>query len=620
MNKRLVLGLSVLALAGCSQADGGGSSMPADAAPPLAQRDEAPDGDRLLLWGDTHLHTINSADAYETGVENADIDTAYRFARGEPVNHPRTGQRVQIDRPYDFLVVADHAEMLSVATRLRDRDPMLLATEAGRRLLAMFEKDANGAMYSTQKLDPDEPDTDVMKDLNAPAIRQSAWNAQVDAAERYNQPGVFTAMIGWEWSATPNGLNLHRVVFTPADGATAKKFLPLSNFDTMRPEGLWQFLRETSERTGAEFVAIPHNSNFSNGLMFALTDSDGQPITSAYASERMAWEPVVEVTQYKGTSETYPSLAPRDEFAEFELRRELLGPTAMTFPPGSFVRQSLTNGLGVEARTGVNPFAFGMIGSTDSHTGFSSVEESRFLGKSGGDILPAERASEKLGKYGSWSMSAGGLAGVWADHNDRRSIYEAFKRREVFATTGPRIRLRMFGGYGFAASDVKSKDFGKIGYRKGVPMGGNLLRAAGGAPQLMIRAVKDPDGANLDRVQVIKGWRDAAGKLHEKLYDVAWSGNRRLDAQGNLPPVGNTVDLSRARYQNTIGAPELTVLWKDPDFRASESGYYYVRVLEIPTPRHHVFDAIAAGAPIENTKYPATIQERAFSSPIWYNP
>jgi hypothetical protein len=581
----------------------------------------APAPDRQLLWGDTHVHTINSTDAYESGTANADIDTAYRFARGFPVVHPRTGTVIRIGRPLDFMVVADHAEMLSMFTRLRDRDPEVLATEGGRRLLQLFEQAPQKALSALVKLRPADPDDVIIRDLHAASIRQTAWDAQVDAAERHNRSGTFTALIGWEWSSTPGGLNLHRVVFTPADGATAKKFLPLTNYDTMRPEELWGFLEQAHARTGAEFVAIPHNSNLSNGLMFATTDSDGRPFDAAYAHTRMRWEPVVEMTQYKGTSETHPSLSPRDEFANYEIRQILLTGGPVKHEPGSYARQALKAGLGEEARIGVNPFAFGLIGASDSHSGFSSVTENNFLGKSGEDLKPSERAADKLGTFGSWGMSAAGIAGVWADRNDRQAIYEAFKRREVYATTGPRIELRVFGGYDFVPGDERARELGRLGYRKGVPMGGVLTRAdRQRAPAFVIRAVKDPDSANLDRVQMVKGWRDRGGELHEKVFDVAWSGDRRAGVDGRLPPVGNSVDLHRGLYSNTIGAAELAALWRDPEFSPDESTFYYVRVLEIPTPRQHVFDALALGFDPAKIDLPPTIQERAYSSPIWYRP
>ena len=616
------LGLALAgSLAGCTQA---AAPLPAEAG--LSMAEGAPsaaprDGDRQLLWGDTHVHTRNSSDAYENGGTNADLESAYRFAKGYPVLHPRTGLQVHVGEPLDFIVVADHAEMLGIMPRLAERDPQILATNGGRELYEQFRRSTQAVLSRMVRMDPDAPMDAALADVHSPAIRQTSWDAQIAAAERHNEPGKFTALIGWEWSSTPNGLNQHRVVFTPAGGAVARQFLPLSNFDATRPEELWAFLRETRARTGADFIAIPHNANLSNGLMFARTDSTGRPLDASYARERMAWESVVEVTQYKGTSETHPGLSPRDEFAGYEIRNILLTGAPARHEPGSYLRPALLAGLDQEARIGVNPFAFGLIGATDSHSGFSSVEEEAFLGKSGGDLLPSERAAGTLGNFGSWDISAAGLAGVWADRNDRQSVFEAFRRREVFATTGPRIGLRLFAGYGFVPGDEEARDFGRIGYRKGVPMGGELVGSRDGrGPAFVIRAVKDPRHANLDRVQMIKGWRDSAGRLQEKVFDVAWSGERRIGADGKLPPVGNTVDVSNARWRNTIGAAELTALWRDPEFKADEAAFYYVRVLQIPTPRHHLYDALALGMDPRTLSLPPFIQERAYSSPVWYRP
>lgn len=577
--------------------------------------------ERQLLWGDTHLHTRNSADAFETGSNNADPDTAYRFARGLPVKHPRTGEMIRIDRPMDFLVVADHAEMLGLFPRLLESDPAVLSNDAGRQLLQTYQATPETAFRQTQKLDPRAPHTALISALHTPAILQASWNRQIDAAEKHNRPGVFTALIGWEWSSTPNGINQHRVVFTPAGGETARRFLPYSNYDSMRPEDLWRFLRETRARTGADFVAIPHNSNLSQGQMWMQSGTDGQPFDAAYARERLEWERVVEVTQYKGTSETHPALSATDEFAGFEIRDTMFGTEPAVPLPGSYARNGLLEGLVAEARVGVNPFAFGLIGSTDSHSGLPAQREDAFYGKSGADVHLEERARNVLGAMNAWKVSAGGLAGVWADRNDRQAIFEAFRRREVYGTSGPRITLRVFGGFGFVPADRHATDLAGVGYRKGVPMGGELLRpAAGRVPALLIQAVREPGGANLDRVQVIKGWRDAQGAVHQKIFNVAWSGPRQLARDGSLPAVGNTVDLQTARYTNTIGTAELVTVWRDPQFDPAQAAFYYVRVLEIPTPRHQLFDVLALGLDPKTMAQPATLQERAWSSPIWYRP
>jgi hypothetical protein len=516
--------------------------------------------------------------------------------------------------------VADHGELLSVSRRMRDGDPKVMATPSGRWMREVFTQQG-GAELARKLINAAAAPVDLLGDLNTPPIRQDGWDDQVDAAERYNEPGRFTAMIGWEWSSTPGALNLHRVVFTNAGGTTAKKFLPFNSYLSQRPEDLWSFFEETKARTGADFIAMPHNSNLSGGLMFDTVDSAGNPFTAAYASRRAMWEPVVEITQYKGTSETHPALAPTDEFAGFEIRDKLLTGTPSKADPRAYVRSALGRGLQEEARIGANPYRFGLIGASDSHSGFSSVQEKDFLGKFGEDLLPGERlAGGSSLSFPAWEMSAGGLAGVWADANTRQSIFDAFRRREVFATSGPRISLRLFAGYGFAPGAEDRRDFAEHGYRRGVPMGGVLSPArSGAAPQLLIRAVKDPREANLDRVQVVKGWLDASGTLREKIYDVAWSPERRMGPNG-LPAVRNTVDLRTGRYANSVGAPELTALWRDPDFDPRRSSYYYVRVLQIPTPRHSLFDALALGIDPARTGAPATIQERAWSSPVWYRP
>jgi hypothetical protein len=572
-----------------------------------------------LYWGDTHLHTAHSVDAYSTGNYLADPDTAFRYARGLPILHPVTNEKIRIERPLDFLVVADHAEMLQLQVRLDQEDPDLLSTESGRRLAEAQKQNKRAAFGEVARINQGEG-KDLLRDLDTDKVRGEAWRRQIKAAEANNQPGKFTALIGWEWTAAPSWNNLHRVIFTPTDAVTAGTFIPFSSYQSERPEDLWKWLGETSRRTGAMFVAIPHNSNMSNGTMFDRADSEGRPLTAEYARERIRWEPVMEITQTKGTSETDPSLSPNDEFAGFEVRNKLLTGPASKVTSGGFARGALLDGLELEASLGVNPYKFGVIGSTDSHNSLVTTEEYRFFGKLGNQMITTQRPQDRS-NFPVWELSASGLAGVWAKENTRQGIFDAFQRKEVYATSGPRIAVRVFGGFAFTAADARARDIAAAGYGRGVPMGGDLTAAPKGqAPSFLVQAVKDPLSGNLDRAQMIKGWVDDKGKSHEKVFDIAWSGARRTGADGKLPAVGNTVDAATASYANTIGATELVTVWKDPAFDPKQRAFYYVRVLEIPTPRHSTHDAVALKLDPATTKMPLAIQERAWSSPIWYTP
>jgi hypothetical protein len=444
-------------------------------------------------------------------------------------------------------------------------------------------------------------------------------------ADAHNNPSTFAALIGWEWSSNPGGANLHRVVVSDADAGRAAKFLPFGSTDSPYPEDLWAWLERTSAETGTRFVAIPHNANISKGLMFDGDTLRGAPIDAAYAETRRRWEPVVEITQIKGDSETHPALSPDDPFADFESYEHYIQQTPEAYQPrpGDFVRSALKTGLELEARLGVNPYRFGVIGSTDSHAGLSSAEEPNFWGKTAFDSIPENKQGDALTRGATgWDMAAAGLAAVWADENTRAGIVDAFVRREVYATTGPRIRLRVFAGWGFENSDLERDDWVITGYERGVPMGSELpARPAGEdvAPTFMIMASADPRSGHLDRIQVIKGWLDADGNAQERIFDVAWSGDRAPGPDGVLPAVGNTVDRAAGTFTNTIGAPTLAAVWRDPAFDAGRSAFYYVRVVEIPTPRHALLDALALGLdqPVEG---PDMIQERAYSSALWYAP
>jgi len=578
-----------------------------------------------LYWGDVHLHTNYSLDAYATGNTTISPDLAYKFARGVPIRQPGIDRKIQIRRPLDFLAVTDHAEMMGIQVELDRENPLYTSTPWGRKVLeAHRENPARGAMQVTGGgLAEDTPERRaILADVFSPAVRRSAWGHQIDAAERNYVPGTFTTLLGWEWSSMPGGKNLHRVVLSDVGAKRGSEFYPYSNIDSDRPEDLWSWMASTKARTQADFLAIPHNSNISGGLMFQMTDSNGNPISAAYARMRQEWEPLVEVTQMKGTSEIRPELAPNDEFADFEIRRKLLIGTPTPPDKADYARSALLRGLVLQQRVGANPYKFGMIGSTDSHTGMSSVQESDFTGKLVVDArLSDHYQPERPVIFPAWEMSASGRVAAWASENTREGIFAAFKRKEVYATTGTRIQLRMFGGFGFTAADADAKDIAALGYAKGIPMGGDLTAAPKGrAPGFLIHAAKDPLSGNLDRVQIVKGWMDSQGEAQQKIYDVAWSDGRRKRADGSLPPVGNTVDLATGLYTNTIGAVQLATVWTDPDFDPGQSAFYYVRVLEIPTPRHSLLDAIALGIDVEETGQPATLQERAFSSPIWYTP
>ena len=580
-----------------------------------------------LLFGDTHLHTSHSTDGYGSGNTTLGPDEAYRYASGGPVLHPITGARMRISRPLDFLVVADHSDYLGLQKYIQYDDPRLGTTEKSRELQQMARENPSAVFRLIFGNSQNFTSEDLMEAFS-PIARQP-WLDEIDAAERHNSPGQFTAFAGWEWSSHANSVNLHRVVFSPSDADILRRFFPYSNLDSVRPEDLWAWLETTEAELGAEFVAIPHNSNMSIGNMFDRIDSDGRPISAEYARTRIRWEPVMELTQAKGTSEVHPALSPNDEFAEFEIFRRLFRAEEPLPREADYARSALLTGLQIEADVGVNPYRFGFIGSSDIHTGMASLAEDNFGGAVARDILPETRQEAAARPYppdagarlDAWNLSASGLAAVWAEENTRDSITAAFKRKEVYATSGTRIALRVFGGFSFDDGDANSDDAVVAGYASGVPMGGDLSDApAGTPPQLMIIAQRDPTGANLDRAQVIKGWLGADGQTHEQVYDVAWSDDRQIDASGRLPAIGNTVDVATASYTNTIGSAQLSALWTDPDFDPDQPAFYYVRVLEIPTPRHQVFDAVALGIEAEETGYTTIIQERAWSTPIWYTP
>jgi hypothetical protein len=584
------------------------------------------------LFGDTHLHTGFSMDAGAFGARLTPRD-AYRFARGEEITS-NSGQPVKLSRPLDFLVVADHSDGMGFFPQLMGGDPDLLATPQGRRWYDQIRggKGAEAAMDIIVSFGKGQ----MPKGFPAPgtAAYRNAWMETIKAAEAYNDPGRFTAFIGYEWTSNTGGNNLHRNVIFRGNGQQAALVEPYTTLPPLgsdNPVDLWKYMAVTQEKTGSEVLAIAHNGNLSNGRMFPMVEAFGKQVDRAYAEARARWEPLYEVTQTKGTGEAHPFLSPNDELADFELwdRANLDGtvPKTKDMLEFEYARSALKNGLVLEARLGVNPYKFGMVGSSDAHTGLAAMEEDNFFGKT----APQEPSPERMTKaffdnpktgvrIMDWEVGASGYAAVWATENTREAIFDAMKRRETYGTTGSRMIVRFFGGWEFVAADAGNRLPAAIGYGKGVPMGGDLAAAPNGkAPSFLVAALKDPIGANLDRIQIVKGWVDKAGRTQEKIYDVVWGGDRKPGRDGKLPPVGSTVDVDNATWTNTIGAPELIAVWRDPDFRPAERAFYYARVLEIPTPRWTAYDALRFGIkPLPGTRM--TIQERAYTSPIWYTP
>lgn len=599
--------------------------------------DYSPYADRKFpvqpFFGDTHLHTSFSMDAGAFGARLPPRD-AYRFARGEQVTSS-TGLPVKLSRPLDFLVVADHSDNMGFFPDLFAGKPNILADPTGKKWYDMIKsgKGAEAAIDIIVSFSHNKFPDDLMYFPGTKAYR-TAWQETIKAAEEYNEPGRFTAFIGYEWTSNTGGNNLHRNVIFRDNGDKASQVDPFTVYPPQgsdNPAHLWEWMAAYEEKTGGNVLAIAHNGNLSSGLMFPTVEAFGKKLDKDYVETREKWERLYEASQTKGTGEAHPYLSPNDEFADFEIwdKGNLDGsiakkPEMLEF---EYARAAYKNGLMLEKQFGTNPYKFGLVGSSDAHNSLSALEEDNFFGKT----VPQEPSPERMTatfvdnketgvKVMDWEVGASGYAAVWAEENTRESIWDAMQRKETYGTTGPRMAVRFFGGWDFTAADTQERQPAYVGYSKGVPMGGDLGKAPEGkAPTFLVAALKDPIGANLDRYQIVKGWMEADGTLQEKVYDVAWGGDRQPGADGMLPPVGDTVDIANASWTNTIGAPELIAVWTDPDFDPAESAFYYGRVIEIPTPRWTAYDAKFFGTePPEGTRM--KVQDRAYTSPIWYTP
>ncbi|MFM5950238.1 MAG: DUF3604 domain-containing protein [Novosphingobium sp.] len=591
---------------------------------------EAPYPERVY-WGDTHLHTANSPDAFGFG-NRLDPEAALRFAKGEEVTSS-TGVKAKLARPLDFLVITDHSDGFASIKDLYNAPRSFITHPLMLRWYDMMHESPEQSIKAVGEIIDAKAKNNLPPELLNPegaAERlKNNWRAHIATVERYNDPGTFTAFLGFEYTLMNRGNNLHRNVIFRDGGNRVAQVLPIASNNTIVPDGLWDYLDAYEKKTGGKALTIPHNSNLSNGEMFMLTDPSGGPMSAEYARRRAAREPLVEITQIKGDSESHPFMSPNDEFASYGDAGWELGnldfseKTTPDMQPGSYVREALKRGLLIQQRTGENPYKYGVIGSTDSHTSLSTADDNNFFGKHPGAEPSNTRVtrSQGLGRHDErkgWNYLSSGYAAVWATANTRAAIFDAMMRKEVFGTTGPRMVLRVFGGWDFKADDLKS-DWVKAGYQRGVPMGGTL-KAGSGVPSFVISALKDPQGANLDRVQVVKGWVDAAGQAHEKIFDVVWSDmDKRAAVGGKVPAVGDTVDTTTATYQNSIGAPSLATVWSDPEFDPQQRAFYYVRVLEIPTPSWVNYDMVRFKLTLDPS-IPLKQQERGYTSPIWYNP
>jgi hypothetical protein len=583
-----------------------------------------------VFWGDQHVHTAWSADAGMSGATLTPRD-ALRFARGEEVMS-NTGQPVRLSRPLDWIAVTDHSDGAGIITELKAGNPELMADPVLEKWHDMMEAGGEEAAKATMELINAQSNKALPAPVMDPKFAKSVWQENNKIMEEFNDPGTFTAFIAYEWTSNAGGGdNLHRNVIYRDDRQKADQVLPFTTFDSENPEDLWRWMQAYEDKTGGSLLAIPHNGNLSNGRMFELKTFEGNQLTKSWAEARARWEPLFEAIQTKGQSESHPLLSPEDEFAVgYELwdRGNLnLVPKKPGMIQYEYAREAFKNGIALEQELGANPFKYGLVSGSDAHTGLAAMEENNFFCKFVSCEPRPERWSEDALKFGDrsvkgWEVTAAGFTGVWASENTREALWDAMKRKEVYSSSGPRMLVRFFGGYDFEPQDAATRAPAEVGYQKGVPMGGDLQPAPEGkAPTFLVAALKDPLGANLDRIQIIKGWVDAEGKTDEKIYDVVWgdADKRKPGEDEKLPPVGNTVDLADANWTNTIGDPELITVWKDPDFDPSQRAFYYARVLEIPTPRWPAYDAKRFDVRM-GEEVPLTTQERVFTSPIWYTP
>ena len=588
-----------------------------------------------VYFGDTHHHTANSGDAFMNGNRLGPED-AYKFALGEEVTSS-TGQAVKLSRPLDFLVISDHVEGLGVMYEIYKGNPDFMEDETLQRWHKAMKEGGKAAGDTMNEVVVAQTTGKLPKPVTDPKISghimMSVWEQNVATADKYNKPGHFTAMIGYEWTSVPGGNNLHRNILYRGNAAKAKQMLPFSAWQSEDPEKLWEWMAKYEKKTGGNLLAIPHNGNLSNGRMFEPVDFQGKPLSEDYAKRRARFEVLQEMAQTKGASETHPSMSPNDEFSDYGLAGWEYGNLTMQGEPESpemrpfmYLRGGLLQGLGYQNTLGVNPFKFGFIGGTDVHNSLTAIEDDNFFGKHVNQEPSAKRwehvSKEGFGKKRyTWQYDAAGYAAVWAKENTREALWDAMKRKEVYATSGTRMTVRFFGGWDYEAKDLANRNLAKVGYAKGVPMGGDLSsqKDTSKAPTFLVTAMKDPMGGNLDRIQIIKGWVDAEGKKLEKIYDVAWGNadTRKPDATGKLPDVGNTVNIPDATWTNTIGDPDLATVWQDPEFNAKENAFYYARVIEIPTPRWTAYDQKRFGIKMPKEVKLIT-RERAWSSPIWY--